>query len=166
MLSECSGGIRAYFFVGTRSIIAYRSSGSEPETRGARCRQHTDSDPDEHEQACDEYRIQNGILPFAGKGDYLLHGFDYYGLTTIGHKKGTSSPPVPAPIYFTLCYAAGVGDGGSIGILMIRQLSPVSTRYTRTSLRPRKLLTVTLFTPLEARVASTPPALFNLSKLP
>ena len=102
MLSECSGGIRAYFFVGTRSIIAYRSSGSEPETRGARCRQHTDSDPDEHEQACDEYRIQNGILPFAGKGDYLFHGFDYYGSTTIGHKKSTSFPPVPAPIFHTM----------------------------------------------------------------
>lgn len=92
MLSECSGGIRAYFFVGIRSIIAYRSSGSESETRGARCRQHTDSDPDEHEQACDEYRVQNGILPFAGKSDYLLHGFNNYGYTfSIGRKKGTSS---------------------------------------------------------------------------
>ena len=139
---------------------------SESETRSTRSRQHTDSDPDKQEQACDKHRVQNGILPFAGKGDYLFHGFDYYGSTTIGHKKGTSFPPVPAPIYFTLCYAAGVGVGGSVGILMIRQLSPVSTRYTRTSLRPQKLLTVTLFTPLEARVASTPPALFNLSKLP
>lgn len=76
------------FFVGTRSIIAYRSSGSEPETRGARCRQHTDSDPDEHEQACDEYRIQNGILPFAGKGDYLFMTLIISIIHfAIGHKK-------------------------------------------------------------------------------
>ena len=138
---------------------------SESETRSTRSRQHTDSNPDKQEQACDKYRVQNGILPFAGKGDYLFHGFDYYGSTTIGIKKARVFRPC-LHRYFTLCYAAGVGDGGSIGILMIRQLSPVSTRYTRTSLRPRKLLTVTLFTPLEARVASTPPALFNLSKLP
>jgi hypothetical protein len=99
MLSECSGGIRAYFFVGTRSIIAYRSSGSEPETRGARCRQHTDSDPDEHEQACDEYRIQNGILPFAGKGDYLFHDFDYFDYTFCNRaQKRHEFSPVPAPI--------------------------------------------------------------------
>jgi len=70
---------------------------SESETRSTRSRQHTDSDPDKQEQACDKYRVQNGILPFAGKGDYLFHGFDYYGSTTIGHKKGTSFPPVPAP---------------------------------------------------------------------
>jgi hypothetical protein len=70
---------------------------SESETRSARSRQYTDSDPDEQEQACDKHRVQNGILPFAGKGDYLFHGFDYYGSTTIGHKKGTSFPPVPAP---------------------------------------------------------------------
>lgn len=102
MLSECSGGIRAYFFVGTRSIIAYRSSGSEPETRGARCRQHTDSDPDEHEQACDEYRIQNGILPFAGKGDYLFHDFDYFDYTFCNRaQKGTSSRPCLHRLFLT-----------------------------------------------------------------
>lgn len=139
---------------------------SESETRSTRSRQHADSDPDKQEQACDKHRVQNGILPFAGKGDYLLHGFDYYGSTTIGHKKGTSSPPVPAPIYFTLCYAAGVGDGGSIGILMIRQPSLMSTRYTRMRLRPRKLLTVTLCTPASPRRSSVGLAALRCLKQP
>lgn len=136
---------------------------SESETRSTRSRQHADSDPDKQEQACDKYRVQNGILPFAGKGDYLFHGFDYYGSTTIGHKKGTSFPPVPAPIYFTLCYAAGVGVGR---ILMIRQPSPVSTRYTRTRLRPRKLLTVTLCTPASPRRFSVGLAALKCLKQP
>jgi hypothetical protein len=71
---------------------------SESETRSTRSRQHTDSDPDKQEQACDKYRVQNGILPFASKGDYLLHGFNNYGYTfSIGYKKGTSFPPVPTP---------------------------------------------------------------------
>lgn len=135
---------------------------SESETRSTRSRQHTDSDPDKQEQACDKHRVQNGILPFAGKGDYLFHGFDYYGSTTIRHKKGTSFPPVPALI-FTLCYAAGVGVGD---ILMIRQPSPVSTRYTRTRLRPRKLLTVTLCTPASPRRFSVGLAALKCLKQP
>ena len=135
---------------------------SESETRSTRSRQHTDSDPDKQEQACDKHRVQNGILPFVGKGDYLFHGFDYYGSTTIGHKKGTSFPPVPAPI-FTLCYAAGVGVGC---ILMIRQPSPVSTRYTRTRLRPRKLLTVTLCTPASPKRFSVGLAALKCLKQP
>ena len=27
-----------------------------------------------HERACDKHRVLNGILPFAGKGDYLFQG--------------------------------------------------------------------------------------------
>ena len=88
------------------------------------------------------------------------------GSTTIGHKKGTSFPPVPAPIYFTLCYAAGVGVGDSTGILMIRQPSLMSTRYTRMRLRPRKLLTVTLCTPVSPRHSSVGLAALRCLKQP
>ncbi|WP_390598744.1 hypothetical protein [Bacteroides sp. f07] len=68
--------------------------------------------------------------------------------------------------YFTLRYAAGVGDGGSIGILMIRHLSLMSTRYTRMRLRPRKLLTVTLCTPASPKRFSVGLAALKCLKQP
>ena len=109
---------------------------SESETRSARSRQYADSDPDEHEQACDEYGVQHRILPLDYIGDDFLHVVNYYRSTSFsGIKKARVLYPCLYR-YFTLYYAAGVGAGSSAGILTMRQPSPVRTRYTRTRLRP------------------------------